>query len=50
MRVVSARTDRLEHAFVALNDGDPAAFLELFAEDGQWLGVPGSGIGGHTPI
>jgi hypothetical protein len=44
------RTDRLEQAFAALNGGDPTGFQELFAEHGQWLGVPGSGIDGATPI
>jgi len=47
---MSDRTDRLEKAFAALNAGDPSAFRELFAENGQWLGVPGSGINGVTPI
>lgn len=47
---MSDRTDRLEQAFEALNRGDPSAFRELFAEHGQWLGVPGSGPDGATPI
>jgi len=46
---VSDRTDRLEHAFAALNDGDASAFRELFAEHGQWLAIPGSGPDGTTP-
>jgi hypothetical protein len=47
---VSDRIGRLEEAFAALNSGDPSAFQELFAERGQWLGIPGSGIDGTTPI
>jgi len=47
---MSDRTDRLEQAFAALNSGDASAFRELFAEHGRWLGVPGSGIDGSTPI
>jgi uncharacterized protein (TIGR02246 family) len=41
---------RLEQAFAALDLGDPDAFEALFAPDGQWLGVPGSGVEGATPI
>jgi hypothetical protein len=47
---VSAYTRRVEEAFAALNGGDPSAFRDLFAEEGQWLGVRGSGIDGTTPI
>jgi ketosteroid isomerase-like protein len=47
---VSDRTDRLQQAFAALNGGDSGAFRNLFAEDAQWLGVPGSGVDGSTPI
>ena len=47
---MSDRTDRLEQEFRALNGGDATLFEELFAEHGQWLGIPGSGIDGHTPI
>jgi hypothetical protein len=47
---VSEHTRRLEEAFAALNSGDPSAFRDLFAEEGQWLGIPGSGIDGATPI
>ncbi len=47
---MSERTDRVEKAFAALNAGDPSAFRELFAEEAQWLGVPGSGSDGSTPI
>jgi len=47
---MSERTDRLEQAFAALNGGDTTAFRELFAEDGRWLGVPGRGVDGGTPI
>jgi hypothetical protein len=41
---------RLAQAFAALDDGDIGAFEALFAPAGQWLGVPGSGIDGATPI
>ena len=47
---MSDRAERLEQAFTALNGGDPTGFEELFAEHGQWLGFPGSGIDGATPI
>jgi len=47
---MSDRTDRLEQAFAALNGRDPTAFKELFADHGRWLGIPGSGIDGSTPI
>jgi ketosteroid isomerase-like protein len=47
---VSERTDRLKRAFAALDGGDPSVFRELFAEEAQWLGVPGSGVDGATPI
>ena len=47
--VVSERTDRLEQAFAALDRGDVSGFRELFAEEAQWLGVPGSGFDGATP-
>jgi len=43
--------DQLQQAFAALDDeGDVSAFRALFAADAQWLGVPGSGIDGTTPI
>ena len=47
---MSERTDLLERAFVALNGGDPSVFRGLLAEEAQWLGVPGSGFAGETPI
>jgi ketosteroid isomerase-like protein len=47
---VSERVDRLERAFAALDDGDLGPFEALFAPDGQWLGVPGTGFEGATPI
>ena len=47
---MSERVARLEEAFAALGAGDLGAFEELFAADGQWLGVPGSGFEGATPI
>ena len=38
----------LEAAFAALDDrGDVGPFRELFADNAQWLGVPGSD--GTTP-
>jgi ketosteroid isomerase-like protein len=46
---VSDRTERLKSAFAALDDGDVSVFRDLFAEDAQWLGVPGSNIDGSTP-
>jgi ketosteroid isomerase-like protein len=47
---VSDRTDRLRQAFALFDAGDLSGFQELFAEDAQWLGVPGSGPLGETPI
>ena len=47
---MSDRTQLLERAFAALNDGDASVFRALFAEEAQWLGVPGSGFRGETPI
>jgi ketosteroid isomerase-like protein len=47
---VSDRIDRLQEAFDALAAGDSSAFRDLFAEGAQWLGVPGSGVDGATPI
>ena len=47
---VSSRPDRLEQAFAGLNKGNSGAFSELFAPEAQWLGVPGSGVNGVTPI
>jgi ketosteroid isomerase-like protein len=47
---VSDRTARLRQAFAALDEGDITGFRDLFAEEAVWLGVPGSGIDGFTPI
>jgi ketosteroid isomerase-like protein len=47
---MTERGGRLEQAFAALADGDVRVFEALFAPDGQWLGVPGSGFEGATPI
>jgi ketosteroid isomerase-like protein len=44
------RCERLRRAFDALDRGDADEFEALFADDAQWLGVPGSGIDGATPI
>jgi ketosteroid isomerase-like protein len=41
---------RLEEAFAALDRGDLGGFEALFTPDAQWLGVPGSGFEGETPI
>jgi ketosteroid isomerase-like protein len=46
---MSARVDQLTDAFAALDRGDVGAFRDLFVEDAQWLGVPGSAWGGETP-
>ena len=47
---MSERRERLEAAFAALDDGDAAALEALFVPEAQWLGVPGSGFEGETPI
>jgi hypothetical protein len=47
---MSLRSARLERAFAALDAGDLGPFEALFAPGGQWLGVPGSGFEGATPI
>ena len=47
---MAERSALLEHAFAALDDGDVGPFEALFAPDGRWLGVPGSGYEGATPI
>ena len=44
------RSALLERAFAALDAGDVGPFEALFAADGQWLGVPGTGFAGETPI
>jgi ketosteroid isomerase-like protein len=31
--------DRLREAVEALNEGDPAPFASLFADDAEWRGV-----------
>lgn len=46
---MSDRTELLSAAYDALNSGDSSRFRELFAADGQWLAVPGSGFDGETP-
>jgi ketosteroid isomerase-like protein len=46
---VSDRAERLRLAFASLDAGDAGGFRDLFAEDAQWLGVPGSGWEGETP-
>ena len=47
---MSDRTDRLRRAFASLDQGDVSGFRDLFVADAQWLGVPGSGLEGETPI
>ena len=47
---MAERSALLERAFAALDDGDVGPFEALFAPDGRWLGVPGSGYEGATPI
>jgi ketosteroid isomerase-like protein len=47
---VSERSEKVREAFTSLNSGSPDAFEALFAADGQWLGVPGTGYEGATPI
>jgi ketosteroid isomerase-like protein len=44
------RSEQLRQAFAALDGGDVGGFRDLFAEDAQWLGVPGRGWEGETPI
>jgi ketosteroid isomerase-like protein len=46
---MSDRAERLRQAFAALDGGDVGNFRDLFVEDAQWLGVPGSGWAGATP-
>ena len=43
------RSQRLQNAFAALDAGDAGEFRTLFADDAQWLGVPGMGFNGETP-
>lgn len=47
---MAERVALLERAFAALGDGDVGPFESLFAEEGRWLGIPGSGFEGETPI
>jgi len=47
---MSEQVTRLEQAFAALGAGDGSGFAALFAPEGQWLAVPGSGFEGQTPI
>jgi ketosteroid isomerase-like protein len=37
-------------AFAALDRGAAAELESLFSADAQWLGVPGMGVDGSTPI
>jgi ketosteroid isomerase-like protein len=47
---MSDRTERLDAAFAALDEGDPSGFASLFSSDARWLGIPGIGVNGTTPI
>jgi ketosteroid isomerase-like protein len=47
---MTEHTALLRQAFAALDDGDLGPFEALFAPDGRWLGIPGSGFEGETPI
>lgn len=47
---MTEREQRLRDAFAALDDGDLGPFEALFRPDAQWLGVPGRGWNGETPI
>jgi ketosteroid isomerase-like protein len=40
---------RLQESFDRLGAGDINGFRDLFADDAQWRGVPGSGWEGETP-
>lgn len=42
--------ERLREGLEALDRGGVARLGALFAADAQWLGVPGTGIDGATPI
>jgi len=42
--------DAIRAAYTALNGGDLEPFRRLLAPDAQWLGVPGRGWAGETPI
>ena len=44
------REERLRAVFDAYARGDVAGLNGLFAPDAQWLGIPGIGIDGATPI
>ena len=47
---MSERSERLRRAFAALDGGSVDEFEALFSAGGEWLGIPGSGIDGATPI
>jgi len=47
---MSARADAIRQAFAELDRGSVELFQRLFAGGAQWLGVPGSGMDGATPI
>lgn len=47
---MTEREQRLRSAFAALDEGDLGPFEALFRPDAQWLGVPGRGWNGETPI
>jgi ketosteroid isomerase-like protein len=47
---MSERAEAIRRAFAALDRGGVEEFERLFADGAQWLGVPGSGVEGTTPI
>jgi ketosteroid isomerase-like protein len=47
---VTDRSDRIREGFAGLDRGSVAAFQTLFSADARWLGIPGSGSDGATPI
>ena len=42
--------DSIRNAYAALNGGDLEPFRELLVPEAQWLGIPGRGWAGETPI
>lgn len=47
---VSERTELLRRAYAALDAGRIPELEACFSEGAQWLGIPGSGVDGATPI
>ena len=44
------RSAAIRNAYAALNAGDLDPFATLLAAEARWLGVPGRGWAGETPI